>query len=96
MNTPPENIKPKIEGLKRDLIAIFGRDDAVIRAMELKIHYLAIAEKFYKIRQFQSYEIALQYVCNEFFISETTAKRAIRFAESIGQQNGLTEKQETN
>ena len=89
-------VKQQIETLKRDLIAIFGRDDAVTRALELKIHYLAIADAFQKVRKFQTFEISLQYVCQEFFISETTAKRAIRFAESIGHKNGLTEKEQAH
>ena len=96
MTSQPENIRTKIEGLKRDLLAIFGRSDAIVKGLELKIRYHQIGHEFYKVRKFSSYEKALEYVCQEFFVSKSTAKRAIQAYEVMVHKDGLkSEEQKT-
>ena len=82
--------KKQIEAIRSDLIQMFGRSDAIVRALELKIRYYQIGREFQQVRKFNSYEKALQFVCNEFFVSKSTAKRAIQAYEAMVHDNGLT------
>ncbi len=82
-------LKKEIAAIRRDLIALFGEDDAAVRALELKEKYLEIAEEFHRVREFKSYDVALQFVCSEFHISESTCKRAISFHKALVHENEL-------
>lgn len=74
----------QIANLKKSLLELFGEDDAVIRAIELKEKYLKIATSFERLRnQDVKYEDALQQVKEEFFVSESTIKTALRFHDSL-------------
>ena len=81
--------KKQIQEIRSDLIQMFGRSDAIVKALELKIRYYQIGREFQQVRKFNSYEKALQFVCNEFFVSKSTAKRAIQAYEAMVQKNGL-------
>ena len=82
--------KKQIEAIRRDLIELFGMDDAIIKAVELKVRYYEIGREFHMVRKFSSYEKSLEYVCNEFYVSKSTAKRAIATFEAMVHDNGLT------
>ena len=82
--------KRQIEEIRSDLIQMFGRSDAIVRALELKVRYYEIGREFHMVRKFSSYEKSLEYVCNEFYVSKSTAKRAIATFEAMVHDNGLT------
>ena len=82
--------KKQIEEIRRDLIELFGKDDALISALEIKIRYHQIGQEFYRARKFCTYEKALEYVCQEFFVSKSTAKRAIQAYKGMVREDGLT------
>ena len=81
--------KKQIEEIRRDLIELFGKDDALISALEIKIRYHQIGQEFYRLRKFCTYEKSLDYVCQEFFVSKSTAKRAIQAYKGMVHENGL-------
>ena len=71
------------------MIELFGMDDALINALEIKIRYHEIGKEFYRVRKFCSYDKALDYVCHEFFVSKSTAKRAIQAYKGMVHEVGL-------
>jgi exopolyphosphatase/pppGpp-phosphohydrolase len=80
----------KIEAIRLDLIHLFGKDDAAVRAIELREKYLKVALDFEELRTTRTYEDSLYTVCERYKISESTAKRALKFAESLVHKNELT------
>ena len=83
------NFLDDIQGIKSDLIRVFGEEDAICRAIELRIFYLDIAREFEKLRATESYETAIFTVCEQQNITESTLKRAISFKKTIVQNFGL-------
>lgn len=81
----------KIEQLKSDLIDLFGENDSIIRAIEVKEQYLNIADTFHSYRDKGiKYEDAMYRTRELFHVSESTVKRSISFTESMVHENELT------
>lgn len=80
----------KIERLRNELIELFGPDDPSVKAVELKQAKMEIAGYFFSLRdEGVGYEQALRETQQHCFISESTVRRAIRFAKKGVQQNEL-------
>ena len=69
----------KIELLKRDIKELFGPDDPVTRAVELREKYCKIGQEVERLRDLgYSYSGACQRVAEVFYCSEATTRRAVK------------------
>jgi len=80
----------KIATLAKDLYKMgIPSDDPAMNALELKQQYCEMAEEFERVREFKSYEVALEYVSGRFHVSKSTVKRALAFFKRMVQESGL-------